>query len=565
MRQTTIPEGNAIRYAPDFAIIVNYKDGKCEAFSHETIPNLTLEGIKSYIKELTTNEKLAEKIKEVIIEHPAAALKGGISIIDTPGTNSIERWHEDVTREAIRDISDASIILTSADPPMPETLIAFVKENLGDVINRCVFVVTKMDLLRAKERERQLTYIKQKIASAFDIEEPTIFPYTPLFVLGEASPDVKQDIKYTKNDYETLVEQSYQTETQIYRILSKQRVIIQVQKLLSVMNTSFTSISTDMQEMSEWYQKSHDALMKVAKCDLREFTAEMKRKYKKAYTASATEARDMVMNEVYGCIETIKREKEQEFNACATKDDLKAYGERFSKSLEEAGNDIIEKVSKRFSLFGKRAKKQLESFWEEFKRYYEELDSLAVMAASKFNVKGNLSTNRASTGQISINNKMSDFDSYENKWAVGSAAGGAWALSWLGPVGWVVGGIGGLIFGLVQAEKKFNEYKSKAWPGVRSDMNNYFDRITSAVEKDIAECIKINSQNIDSQIDDCLKSYKQTVDSMIADDEKKKRELETNISALRQDLSEIENRKYKINAVAKRLGGNKAEPNQANQ
>ena len=200
--QGTTTANTVIRYAPNYDVIVNFKNGTVERFSDK---NLSQSEFKAYIKELTTNQNLASQVEGIIIEHPAEALKGvggyPIAIIDTPGTNSLERWHEEVTKTAIREISDVSLILTTTDKPMPITLNDFIRENLSDVLQQCIFIATKMDVVREKERESQLDYIRQKISDDFKLADPIVLPYTQMFVLGEADQEYRETYTYEKDDY----------------------------------------------------------------------------------------------------------------------------------------------------------------------------------------------------------------------------------------------------------------------------------------------------------------------------------------------------------------------------
>ena len=102
---------------------------------------------------------------------PSIILKNGYRIIDTPGTNSLELWHEEVTCRAIRELSDLSIILTDATQPMPATLMSFLDNTLGESVKNCAFVANKIDRIREKERNGIIKFIGKKICQNFYIEE----------------------------------------------------------------------------------------------------------------------------------------------------------------------------------------------------------------------------------------------------------------------------------------------------------------------------------------------------------------------------------------------------------
>lgn len=97
----------------------------------------------------------------VRVGFPSQLLANRIRIIYTPGTNSDESWHEKVTKNALKNLSDLSIILTDAMHPLPQTLIDFIEENLADIYNQCGFVVTYYDKIKKDERINILRYMKK--------------------------------------------------------------------------------------------------------------------------------------------------------------------------------------------------------------------------------------------------------------------------------------------------------------------------------------------------------------------------------------------------------------------
>lgn len=59
-------------------------------------PNI--DELKKGIAGVTTKESIAKVLKAVRIGLPSSNLHSGIRIIDTPGTNATEKWHEEVTK-----------------------------------------------------------------------------------------------------------------------------------------------------------------------------------------------------------------------------------------------------------------------------------------------------------------------------------------------------------------------------------------------------------------------------------------------------------------------------------
>lgn len=118
---------------------------------------------------------------------PSALLDGQFRLIDTPGTNSLEVWQEKSTAKLLQESSDLSVVLIDATKPLPQTLCRFMSENLGPVLSKCVFVLTKMDAVRPKEREAMKNYVETRLRQEFELESPLVIPYCALQVLDDAA------------------------------------------------------------------------------------------------------------------------------------------------------------------------------------------------------------------------------------------------------------------------------------------------------------------------------------------------------------------------------------------
>lgn len=178
--QGTTVASTVIDYSERYEIELEYLDRRSgERFSYTCFREL-----KKELERFTTDSSVARLLKSVNVFLPAEILKNDFRIIDTPGTNVTEAWHEDVTVRALREKSDLSIILTSAEKPVPNTMIGFVKKNLESILPQCVFVVTKLDMIRPRERDRQIAYIKMRLGEELEIPDAPVLPYVSPMVLG---------------------------------------------------------------------------------------------------------------------------------------------------------------------------------------------------------------------------------------------------------------------------------------------------------------------------------------------------------------------------------------------
>lgn len=185
--QGTTVASTVIDYSEQYKIELEYLDGRSEKLDYSCFGDL-----RKGLERFTTDSSVAKQLKAVNVFLPVDILKNDFRIIDTPGTNVTQAWHEDVTVRALREKSDLSIILTSAEKPVPDTMLSFVRKNLESILPQCVFVVTKLDMLRPRERDGQLAYIKMRLEEKLGIQEAVVLPYvSPMVLCSEMSTDDK--------------------------------------------------------------------------------------------------------------------------------------------------------------------------------------------------------------------------------------------------------------------------------------------------------------------------------------------------------------------------------------
>jgi small GTP-binding protein len=127
------------------------------------------------INVLRYGDEVSEQLREAYLlerTHPADVLRE-ISIVDTPGTNTIIRRHEELTRDFVPR-SDLVLFVTSADRPFTESERAFL-EQIREWGKKIVFIINKIDILsRPDEREEVVQYVATNAAPLLG-ETPVIF------------------------------------------------------------------------------------------------------------------------------------------------------------------------------------------------------------------------------------------------------------------------------------------------------------------------------------------------------------------------------------------------------
>ena len=116
-----------------------------------------------------------------VIEEPLDLLSE-IHLVDTPGTNAIERQHEAITRRFVPN-SDLVLFVTSADRPFTESERAFL-EQIRDWGKKVVFVLNKIDTVLAPDDVLRIeTYVADNAARLLG-RAPVVFPVSARLALA---------------------------------------------------------------------------------------------------------------------------------------------------------------------------------------------------------------------------------------------------------------------------------------------------------------------------------------------------------------------------------------------
>ncbi len=138
------------------------------------------------------NPKNEKGVKEVEILYPSEYLKDGICLIDTPGVGSIFEDNTEMTYKYLPKI-DAAIFLISADPPVSQSELEFLKDIMKYVEN-IFFILNKIDYLDEEELKTSLLFTKQTIEKAVG-KEIEIYPISAKMAL---EGKIKNDSKLLK-------------------------------------------------------------------------------------------------------------------------------------------------------------------------------------------------------------------------------------------------------------------------------------------------------------------------------------------------------------------------------
>ncbi|MDQ3280551.1 MAG: dynamin family protein [Acidobacteriota bacterium] len=180
-----------------------------------------------------------KKISDFVIEqfYPIDFLRN-ITLVDTPGTNSIVARHQEITEDFIPR-ADLILFVTSIDRPLSESERKFL-EYIREWGKKLIFVLNKVDTKSDAEIEQVIEYLKSNTRAIFGFD-PTIYPVAAKLAL-ESKLGTLPPREWTRSRFEAL-------EDYVFQVLSeKERIRIKLnaplETILSLSKKQFRMIES---------------------------------------------------------------------------------------------------------------------------------------------------------------------------------------------------------------------------------------------------------------------------------------------------------------------------------
>ncbi len=506
--QGTTVVNTIIEYYTHPILYILKKDGSYDIINAQSISEL-----RNELSDVTTNPRSAKKIELVRVGVPSELLADGIRIIDTPGTNSTESWHEDVTRNALKNLSDLSIILTDAIHPLPQTMIDFIDENLADIYNQCAFVVTYYDKIKKSERDNTLHYIERRLTQELEILYPKVFPYVAPAIISDKIGET------IMSEQSEMVQISLKSKKHMFELMWKNRQISQIKKLLALTKEAFDILQVNMETKRTQYNQEYQLLLKTKQTSLEPFIETEKKRCVSEFNNKASDIKDSLNSLLYKNIALIKenvRKSIMSYNG-TTADSIKDYiSQNIPKDCERQANIIVQSsLAINQSLLS-----DFSAIMKSFQKNFEnQFDKLGIIKIDFKKIK----LTQPHTVSVSLGNLKSSLDYMSNEvskenWLMGGGgvAGAAIGTAILPGVGTVVGGLIGLFVGAMGTTTP-EELKKNACDKLLGQLDSAFRSMETDIISTYNTNVSTYKNAIIKEIEMYLKKYKSTVDRKIAE------------------------------------------------
>ncbi len=507
--QGTTVASTIIEYGKSFVLATRHRDGS------QTLVRLdSFQELRACLNRLVTENQQAQDLDCVRVTLPSKNLQSsGLRIIDTPGTSATTVWHENVTQRAISNFSDLSILLVNGTRPLTESFCRFVRDNLENVLDKCVFVVTKLDLIPAQERARMLTYIRDKIVNTFGVEKPLVLPYFSAEVVGTFTHN-----EFAKGDRKNL-QISQKSEQYIRQHTARQRSLVQTGKMLELIDGMYEAVQRQIRAISQEWEQELQMLERSSHVDLQSFVDAQTPVRLESFSKRADDigqelagAMHLRVQQAIGSI--MMRARSQSSNR------LESYlnSSLASDCMAEA-RQIHALVAAYDPQLQKALQAELGAFQNDFVGLYDSLNILNVDMSQV-----------AMPSLAPRQMRMSELES-----------------------------------GLSSLTRELTAGKSKLWGGVDRTkakatverlgdvLKNYFGQVRRDTMEEFTRYSQLMQVGLQGNLEQYVITYRDQVALRIAREDERKHDIEEKLDRLRMDVDDINNRKFLLDSVRRNL------------
>lgn len=541
--QGTTVTNTIIEYSSTPFIKIFLKKGRELLYRYQQIAD-----VKNALPPITTDPVDGKHIDFVLVGIPSSFLHNNIRIIDTPGTNSLETWHEETTKRALSEMSDISLILTAAEKPLPTSLIDFCHENLSNILNRSILLATRFDLVPKRERSGMMEYIRKKAASDLCVKSMPVLPMSPAAILDQIL-----ETNIVRRDKDEMISVTSQSIQDIVDYTAQTRQGSQINKLLVLISNAFDILSSPIEEKIAVCDSKIRLLKKSRTTSLAEFVAKQKIRLRESFSAKVSEIRSTLNDNIEKEISRERSKIENHIKVLNSLEDIKSHmNDKFVGECGQAAQGIAKCNTSANLILAKSFREIIECFQRAFESEFKRLKILEFRFTKSTASLPVLEKSSISNFKEAVN-FISDSVSNEN-WAFGSgAAAGAAIGTMIAPgIGTVVGGFLGFIAGGMMAPDK-DKIKNQTLAKLNAPLNSFF----CTVQADLLHAFDTNTdylfKSIDSELDKYLQQYLSAVNSQIKRQQTELEKINRESQSIRSDLMQIEAHRQQLRQISSKI------------
>lgn len=225
-------------------------------------------------KTITATEDMAKDIQYVTLYYQNDNIPHRIALVDTPGIESLNERHSQITKNAIDNICDAIVVIIPYSEPVSESLLNYVNTYLEQQKRECIFVVTKIELLGDRdELPRLIRVIKKRLENGLGIETACVIPMPTFLYLKESDIEMQTTFlsDISESEKAELIQMYEEGLNTINAILNSKRLEYIKKKILHICERVSLKLSANLSEAVNTYDEKDRQLQSEAVKPLESF------------------------------------------------------------------------------------------------------------------------------------------------------------------------------------------------------------------------------------------------------------------------------------------------------
>ena len=461
--------------------------------------------VQEFIDLISAEQKVAQDVRSAHIALPASeqgdtlALPSNIHIIDTPGYDpgdDSEVKHSEVTKAVVRDEADLALVLMPYDHAMPKDLITFLSDHVRDYLHRCIFVITKTDILDEDERVEMVDYVRKILQEHFSLSHPLVYTVAAGKVLPGKNVDAAAKADFLSFRHKLLD-----------RLNSCREEVI-AEHVLRLTKELATPLKKSLKNTEAALRNAENVLKRNDVKQIEEVMTgtlvECIEKYETDFVAEYTGWDDLISEKVMElaerCLPIVQNcESVDEYNSRSIpriKGYIQSSHEELMKVFQKKGKKMercVQKLQNRLLLL--------------FEKNYQDLPALKPSPSYMLNL----------VDKCNFKSRM-DLSDVSFDW--GQTAVGAGIGAFLGTL--LVPGIGTIVGGAIGGWLSKGIDKEKAWENITTVINDCFEKDFEIIKKDIEEGYEMRRNGLIRLVEKHIEQYGQDVESLIENHENMK-------------------------------------------
>lgn len=501
-----------VKYSSEKKAIVYFSD-------NDKSKEININELENYTTSLSKEkDEMAKKIKKVEVFYPLEYCKNGVEIIDTPGLNSVNEYHEYITYSHLHQ-GHVGIFLLNARQPLSKSERKFLSDVTKD-INKIKFVVNMIDTLDKEEFEESMSFIKDELRNILQKSEVDIYPLSAKIALkGDRD---KSNFNNFIREFEYFLISDGKTkliiETPIRQALDCiKKLNDNIEITLRGIKFSAEEYDKKLKELEEkikYFQAEKNGIINYIKEQSNELRSRVSIKAKEIFYKYVNDIKQQIIawpgdpNE-FKKIEILRTIITPHLKACF--EDI----EELIKGEMNNINSVIE---------------------EKLKKIYLQInETRTYLLSNEDNSESYLSSSNVDVGQLSF-------------LEVVFSAGLITALStvFLGPIGLIVGAVGTFIYNVFRSDSVRQEALNKIAEHVEKKLIDYYNNAIKDTDEKIGNYYEEKSENIEKRIDSSITSMRESIVETRSLLEKDKMEFEKKVNSYKEIYNELIFLEYKI-------------------